>query len=596
MNGPPMPPLLASRHQRLLSGARVIKSYVHESDQRREAFRFNNKPLVAVDERQNAKHDGVARLPTKPSTAPVSSSGGRSNQHEDTTHQHYHNQQHQLLARERMWTDAPQPLAAFFAGKSVHRARRLSISAAHAAQMHAIAASGGAASCANPTKPVVLSKRKLQMETLPTTNPPPYRAPVAAALLSSKLDAVIKSSQWMRRKVVLSGESKQHGRGKQQHSPRHGSVVPGGAASTLSGGAAPSSSAAGVANGSAAGALKELSDHDLEKKVMAAFSRSTNTRSSHRTTGRGEAQTLTMMNGNKLRKDSGVQSAHVVGILSRRMIREVPALQFFDVEPNELTSTTAVATSASGAAAAAPGGGRPAPALSPTAAAATTASRRTPRGVCYTLDANGCRCIKMESGALRTSLMNSRDRRGRKSEEITIEKAMAKTLRRKMVKRIKTKRQDIRKLADDFHKLCTNESMQLQSQLALRQAEGEKMFAKRLTVLLADDTSLPAYQARKELRLARVRCRKADVIEKCQTLRALGALLRHVETRSDASGLDVSAGELHFLDLFRCVVDANKVLTPLISDGIARQLSQQDAQSPAVLELLAILRSHDSDR
>lgn len=39
MSAPPMPPSLASRHQRLLTGARVIKSYVHESDQRREASR-----------------------------------------------------------------------------------------------------------------------------------------------------------------------------------------------------------------------------------------------------------------------------------------------------------------------------------------------------------------------------------------------------------------------------------------------------------------------------------------------------------------------------------------------------------------------------
>lgn len=42
------------------------------------------------------------------------------------------------------------------------------------------------------------------------------------------------------------------------------------------------------------------------------------------------------------------------------------------------------------------------------------------------------------------------------------------------------------------------------------------MFAKRLALLMADDTSLPAYQAQKELYLARVRYRKADLIEKCQ--------------------------------------------------------------------------------
>lgn len=42
----PPPPSLASRHQRLLSGARVIKSYVHESEQRREASRCEGSDLA----------------------------------------------------------------------------------------------------------------------------------------------------------------------------------------------------------------------------------------------------------------------------------------------------------------------------------------------------------------------------------------------------------------------------------------------------------------------------------------------------------------------------------------------------------------------
>lgn len=42
------------------------------------------------------------------------------------------------------------------------------------------------------------------------------------------------------------------------------------------------------------------------------------------------------------------------------------------------------------------------------------------------------------------------------------------------------------------------------------------MFNKRLALLMADDTTLPPYQAQKELYLARVRCRKADLLEKCQ--------------------------------------------------------------------------------
>lgn len=56
-----------------------------------------------------------------------------------------------------------------------------------------------------------------------------------------------------------------------------------------------------------------------------------------------------------------------------------------------------------------------------------------------------------------------------------------------------------------------------------------------------------------------------------------------METEGERSGLDVSSGELHFLDLFRCVVEEDRVLTPLISDGIRQQLSVRDLQSPIVM-------------
>uniref|UniRef100_K3WGJ5 Uncharacterized protein n=1 Tax=Globisporangium ultimum (strain ATCC 200006 / CBS 805.95 / DAOM BR144) TaxID=431595 RepID=K3WGJ5_GLOUD len=144
---------------------------------------------------------------------------------------------------------------------------------------------------------------------------------------------------------------------------------------------------------------------------------------------RSEAKTLTMMNGNKLRKDNGIESSHVVGILSRRMIREVPALTFFDAEPETIaTTSSAGATKTSTTTSSTTKTTAQMPNQSGIAAA--TLVRNTPRGVCYTLDANGCRCIKMESGALRNGRAYQNDRQTNK-EEITIEKAMAKTLHRK---------------------------------------------------------------------------------------------------------------------------------------------------------------------
>ncbi|GAB9470900.1 hypothetical protein Gpo141_00008129, partial [Globisporangium polare] len=330
------------------------------------------------------KQDAL-RLPTKPSTAPETPSyrlrqhgvvGNRSNnQREEDQQQETHGEQRAATAPTSSSSSSAtamqqqQPLAAFFAGKTAHRARRLSISAAHAAQVHANAnsnnngtgpggainpsAPGAANQNGNLVKPVVaIVKRKLQMESVVAH---PYRTTTNAILavplrgknnnLSAKLDAVVKSSPWMRRKVVLSDESKPGGRGGKQYSPRRGSTTTSSSASnsnnssnshTHNGGgdALPSTGGNGShtnSNTSSNGGNKEIPHHELEKKVMAAFSRIVRMWRDRKR--RNEAKTLTMMNGNKLRKDNGIQSAHVVGILSRRMIREVPALKFFDVEP-----------------------------------------------------------------------------------------------------------------------------------------------------------------------------------------------------------------------------------------------------------------------
>lgn len=499
-----------------------------KSDSEDRAPRAVDEPQDSIPHSSNhrSKQD-LVRLPAKPSTAPAESASYRlrqhpsvasaSNQREEEDHdvqRHLHAHVHSDSEHTGPASAAQQPLAAFFAGKSVHRARRLSISAAHAAHMQAMAAnsSGGGAVAASGsngagalTRPVTVAKRRLLVDSSAPQGPQTYRAPqsvmltsprgrnnasdslfalgVASSLLltslhlaricvclrdslmrkqlSSKLDSVIKSSQWMRRKVVMGEESsgkQMPGRSTklQQYSPRHGSIVNSGASHGSDTTSAPSANAAGTAaTGAAAGvsssgdSSRDISHHDLEKKVMAAFSRSarcsrapvqhslrrcrslSSTHSLYQCAcvapcavvrmwrerkRRSEAKTLTMMNGNKLRKDNGIQSAHVVGILSRRMIREVPALKFFDVEPETPLHGSGSARGEHS-----------------TAASTAAANRNTPRGVCYTLDANGCRCIKMESGALRASRMNQRDHRHRKSEEITIEKAMGKTLRRKCV-------------------------------------------------------------------------------------------------------------------------------------------------------------------
>lgn len=171
--------------------------------------RFNNAPVSLYakpphsierceheerDHQQQAcgKQDAL-RLLAKPGTAPESQSY-RLRQHGDRSSSNNQRDEEANQHRERAVT-APslsiaagalqQPLAAFFAGKSVHRARRLSISAAHAAQVHANAANsnngngglvnpsapGANQGTSNPVKPaVVVVKRKLQMESVASRN------------------------------------------------------------------------------------------------------------------------------------------------------------------------------------------------------------------------------------------------------------------------------------------------------------------------------------------------------------------------------------------------------------------------------------------
>ncbi|KAF1334763.1 hypothetical protein FI667_g1695, partial [Globisporangium splendens] len=383
------------RHRRLIDGAQLIKSYVHESELRRGLSRFDNAPFTAREadarsttrlkghregddetqltagaemDRMEKKQDDV-RIPMEPHAA--SSYRLRHGNQQYPRRTIASNQYEEAYDEVAHATE--QPLAAFFASKQVRRARRLSISAAHAAQAlaNANANQTGTSNNANsnnmnPVKPVLVVKRKLQMESMAA--PHPYRTTATSIVsssrgkinLSSELDAVIKTSPWMRRKVVLNDDKTLRGGSpiKLQHSPRHGSVAALGSDNGTDSLASVNGVASGVGNISMHSSsngrstnVKDLSQYEIEKKVMAAFSQSTGNvvaavvavvRMWRDRKRRGEAKTLTMMNGNKLRKDNGIESSHVVGILSRRMIREVPALTFFDVEPetNAASSST----------------------------------------------------------------------------------------------------------------------------------------------------------------------------------------------------------------------------------------------------------------
>ncbi|EGZ15885.1 hypothetical protein PHYSODRAFT_437587, partial [Phytophthora sojae] len=313
------------------------------------------------------------------------------------------------------------------------------------------AAAAAASGLGTNNKPIfTFTRRKLQMEShlghrSRTSN------------LAAKLDAMLRSSPWMRRKVVLQPQVK----GQSQRVLSNTSTL-----RLLAGYSSP-----------------------MEKRIMATFQRFV--RLWRERKRRSEQAALNMV-----RREVDAQSSNVASILSRRMIGEVPALKFFD-EDEPIHADQALHTRTLGDLMVSSSRGGGALGLSPH-------RRVTPRGVCYTLDKSGCRRIKMQS-------------------EITVERATGKSLRRKMIRRVKLKHQAIGRLSDDFKRSRNALTAKLGSQLALRQAEGERMFGKRLSLLLSNNVELPPHMAAKELALARLRFKKANLQAKCQTLAVFGA-------------------------------------------------------------------------
>lgn len=65
-------------------------------------------------------------------------------------------------------------------------------------------------------------------------------------------------------------------------------------------------------------------------------------------------------------------------------------------------------------------------------------------------------------------------------------------------------------------------------------------------------------------------------------LHALGAVLRRIENTGEMTGQDISAGELQFLEVFRCIVETDQVLTPLLAEGVKREFLDAQLEMPLV--------------
>ncbi|KAK1945031.1 hypothetical protein P3T76_003564 [Phytophthora citrophthora] len=612
------------------NGSALIKDFVQQSEQRRVACRF-----ARTGKGLTPRPPGHRHAPTPPRTKRYIDDdrletlpGARSNQEEQ---------------------DTAAVVEGLFTTKHVHRNRQISLTPAMLPAAAAAAASGLGVN----NKPVfTFTRRKLQMESVNSSATPGgttrgmMASPVPLAMttsqhighrprvsnLAAKLDAILRSSPWMRRKVVMQ---------TQMNTPSQRGLTFTPSPRLLSNNSASVSTnhtqaeaidiSAGNANEKHRRHRKHgLTDEDAaekEKRIKIIFQRFVKLWRERKR--RSEQAALSMVSGNgslqqnsllgsngrqggKLRRELAAQSSNVASILSRRVIGEVPALKFFDegeilavdqssyepvVLPTALTQAKVSEIDENGD----PGPPKPPTQtigdlmVSSSACNGLRVSpqrRSTPRGVCYTLDNSGCRRIKMESG---TPIQTSRgagaqaSQNHRRNETVTIERATSKSLRRKMIRRVKVKHHAISRLTDDFTRSRNALTAKLGSQLALRQAEGERMFNKRLSLLLSNNTELPPHMAAKELSLARLRFKKANLQASCQTLAVLGAALHHIETAGEVSGLEISSGEQRFLELLRCAVEGDHALTPLLTDGIRAQFTPEQRQKPLVAGLLGLL-------
>ncbi|KAE8994964.1 hypothetical protein PR003_g21379 [Phytophthora rubi] len=637
-------------------GSELIKDFVQEAEQRRIACRFARTGRGLTPRPPEHRQ---TQTPSRPHTRTTGSNceDDQLEVRSGTPVSRPDNQQDE---------DTAAMVEGLFTTKHMQqRNRQISLTPAMLPAAAAAAASGLGAN----NKPMfTFTRRKLQMESVNAqSGAAPHRAPLgspaAVAITTSqhlghrsrtsnfaaKLDAMLRSSPWMRRKVVMQPQVK----GQSQRVLSNASTL-----RLLAGYSSPASpvhnhqEVIDVSSGSAnekhhkqrkAGHhFNDGDSNEAEKRMMATFQRfvrlwrerkrrseqaalnmahGNGTVQPNHTSGPANGNNNTSgRNGGKLSREVDAQSSNVASILSRRKIGEVPALKFFDEDestaadqavPDPILIAAAAARarpvhseitdgiSSSGArhstklhartlgdlmVSPSLGGGGLGGGLSPH-------RRVTPRGVCYTLDESGCRRIKMQSGALARTRGGALKTHGahKMAEEITVEKATSKSLRRKMIRRVKLKHQAIGRLSDDFKRSRNALTAKLGSQLALRQAEGEQMFGKRLSLLLSNNVELPPHMAAKELALARLRFKKANLQARCQTLAVLGAALHHVETAGEVSGLEISSGEQQFLELLRCAVEGDHALTPLLVNGILGQFNSEQRHKPLVAGLLALL-------
>ncbi|RLN89088.1 hypothetical protein BBJ28_00014665 [Nothophytophthora sp. Chile5] len=353
------------------------------------------------------------------------------------------------------------------------------------------------AAAAQNVKPTfTFTRRKLQMESVglhaasptasavphstvgskgpsgPAMPPSPHVGPrPKASNLAAKLDAILRSSPWMRRKVVVQhqGQGRTFRRFVKTSSTRllaasrpSSSMSPPANRSHPGSGNA-SSSSTGGAGSKGAQASGDVRRHPQRNNGYGTYEDDptalniVNGGTIHQSSG---LNAVNASNGgrpdNKMRREIDAQSSNVVSILSRRMIGEVPALKFFDEgESHDAdhhptgpwpTPSSPLAT-AKKSEAAVDVAGRVKP-LPPTlgelmvassldiSGGRTPSSRQaTPKGVCYTLDAAGCRAIKMQAGTTlrQGEAGNALNRQSRleQSEGLTVERATSKSLRRR---------------------------------------------------------------------------------------------------------------------------------------------------------------------
>ncbi|KAF0694664.1 Aste57867_14503 [Aphanomyces stellatus] len=301
---------------------------------------------------------------------------------------------------------------------------------------------------------------------------------------------------------------------------------------------------------------------------------------------------------------SMAMSGNVFDIISKNFVTPVPALQFFDdgsgdapLRPTSAAASKRFVLPSSAPAHRQPAGapsrptstqpphGQLAPHDTPVRPNARRPTTTTPRGICYTVNDEGTRLCKTEHNM--GDLELDRSARGGKEHDkaMTVEDALLQSMNKRLKLRMGLKKSRIVDISNKFNARQRDLKQKLVATLAMHWAEQEDMHTKKLSVSCLNDTNVPSFRIDKDVNLSRLRHEKWRLLQMCKLVSLFGAMLRTME---ETPG-EMTRPEMRLLYLFRILLEANSVLTPIVLQSIMSQVTPADMQCSRVEAIIDVV-------